>query len=311
MTKILITNNQSSIDLKFIASTVFRTFNEYISYAKQHNRIPKKFIYISEHNCFAYRFDSKRIDIFLLDKYADVERIENVNNAAEVSRVRVMIKKNKNDYDISEKTLPHKPESKFYLSKKTIAKYEELYESLDKSIKRTNEVASKVDNVKRELFDTVRESVEKFIGDEKLLEVYKKAIIDKHRTTVYLMIKVASNSVLIQQKNKLPSSYQTLYECLKLLNEVERTQFEELIETKQLTSNTSKSDVVKLRKAYKTKLIDTESSVPTNYPTYSDVLEATQLLSQTDRLNILEYLIESISNEDRQGLISMYLDEAA
>ena len=102
-----------------------------------------------------------------------------------------------------------------------------------------------------------------------------------------------------------------MYECLKLLNEVERTQFEELIETKHLTPNTSKSDVVKLRKAYKTKLIDTESSVPTNYPTYSDVLEATQLLSQTDRLNILEYLIESISNEDRQGLISMYLDKAA
>ena len=102
-----------------------------------------------------------------------------------------------------------------------------------------------------------------------------------------------------------------LYECLKLLNEVERTQFEELIETKQLTPNSSKSDVVKLRKAYKAKLIDTKSSVPTNYPTYSDVLEATQLLSQKDRLNILEYLIESLTHEERHGLISMYLDEAA
>lgn len=311
MTHRSLKGNESEKSFKFIASTVFKTFNKYISNAKQYNRIPKKFIYINEYHCFAYRFDSKRIEIFLLDKYADVERIDNVNNAAEVSRIRVMFEKNKNTFEISEKKLPHKPESKFYLSKKTIAKYEELNKSLDKSIKKTNEVASKVDNVKRELFDTVRQSVEKFIGNEKLLEVYKKAIIDKHRTTIYLMIKVASNSVLIKQKNKLPPSYQTLYECLKLLNEVERTQFEELIETKQLTANSSKSDVVKLRKAYKTKLIDTESSIPTNYPTYSDVLEATQLLSQTDRLNILEYLIESISNEDRQGLISMYLDEAA
>lgn len=185
--------------------------------------------------------------------------------------------------------------------------------NIDKLVSQTLTVADNISKEKDTLFNTIKRCISLINYDELLVQKYKKQLKshDACRSTIFIMINVAQSHILMKHQKQLPSSYQTLYECLKLLNEVERTQFEELIETKQLTPNSSKSDVVKLRKAYKTKLIDTESSVPTNYPTYSDVLEATQLLSQTDRLNILEYLIESISNEDRQGLISMYLDEAA
>lgn len=179
-----------------------------------------------------------------------------------------------------------------------------------------NETLTVADNISKEkdtLFNTIKRCISLIKHDELLVQKYKKQLKshDVCRSTISIMINVAQSHILMKHQKQLPSSYQTLYECLKLLNEVERTQFEELIETNQLTPKSSKSDVVKLRKAYKAKLIDTKSSVQTCTASYSDVLEATQLLSQTDRLNILEYLIESISNEDRQGLISMYLDEAA
>lgn len=185
--------------------------------------------------------------------------------------------------------------------------------NIDQLVSETLTLANNVAKEKDTLFSTIKRCISLIKDDETLIKMYKKQLKshDICRSTIFIMINVAQSHILMKHQKQLPSSYQTLYECLKLLNEVERTQFQELIETKQLTQDSSKSDVVKLRKAYKTKLIDTESSVPTNYLTYSDVLEATQLLSQTDRLNILEYLIESISNEDRQGLISMYLDEAA
>ena len=96
-----------------------------------------------------------------------------------------------------------------------------------------------------------------------------------------------------------------------MLKDVERAQFEELIETKKLTPNSSKADVVKLRKAYKAKLIDTESKTTSSDLSYSEIIEATESLTHTEKLNVLEYLIESLTYEERHGLISMYLDDAA
>ena len=179
-----------------------------------------------------------------------------------------------------------------------------------------NETLTVADNISKEkdtLFNTIKRCISLINHDELLVQKYKKQLKshDACRSTIFIMINVAQSHILMKHQKQLPSSYQTLYECLKLLNEVERTQFEELIETKQLTTHSSKADVIKLRKTYKAKLIDTDDSSLSNNISYSDVLEATQTLSHNEKLNMLEYLIESLTDEERYGLISMYLDEAA
>lgn len=185
--------------------------------------------------------------------------------------------------------------------------------NIEKLVSETLTVANKIATEKDTLFITIKRCINLIKDDELLVQKYKKELksYDVCRSTIFIMINVAQSQVLMKHEKQLPSSYQTLYECLKLLNEVERAQFEEFIETEQLTTHSSKADVIKLRKSYKAKLIDTDDSSPSNNISYSEVLEATQSLSHTEKLNMLEYLIESLTDEERHGLVSMYLDEAA
>ena len=291
---------------------LFKEFNEYTSSVKSNGQTPKKFIYLNCENSFAYRFNKNVIDVYKLDKNADLTKIKNPNNAGEVSIMKITHQKNEsNQYRKYYKKLVPKSDSRFLLSKEQIEHRDSSLKFLDKSLRLTNKTASKVESARKGLFRVVRIAVEGLRDNEHLLNVYKKRIVQKHRSTVYLMIKVASEPVLIKNKKELPTSYQTLYECLKLLKEVDKAQFEDLIEAKKLSQNSSKADVIKLRKIYKAKLIDTESKEQSSTISYSEVLEATQSLSHSEKLNMLEYLIESLSDEERQGLISMYLDEAA
>ena len=185
--------------------------------------------------------------------------------------------------------------------------------NIEKLVSETLTVANNIAKEKDTLFSTIKRCINLIKGDELLIQSYKKQLKshDVCRSTIFIMVNVAQSQTLMLHEKQLPSSYQTLYECLKLLKDVERAQFEELIETKKLSPISSKADVIKLRKIYKAKLIDTESKEQSSTISYSEVLEATQSLSHTEKLNILEYLIESLTDEDRHGLISMYLDEAA
>lgn len=185
--------------------------------------------------------------------------------------------------------------------------------NIDQLVSDTLTVANKVATEKDSLFITIKRCINLIKDDESLVQIYKKQLRLHNvcRSTIFIMIKVAQSHILMKHQKQLPFSYQTLYECLKLLNDVERAQFEELIETEQLTTHSSKADVIKLRKKYKAKLIDTDCSSPSKNISYSEVLEATETLSHNEKLNMLEYLIESLTDEERHGLISMYLDEAA
>lgn len=185
--------------------------------------------------------------------------------------------------------------------------------NIDQLVTETLTVANNVAKEKDTLFITIKRCIGLIKDDETLIQRYKKQLKshDICRSTIFIMLKVVQSKTLMRRQNQLPSSYQTLYECLKLLNEVEQAQFEELIKTKQLTPNSSKADVVELRKAYKAKLIDIDSKTTSSDLSYSEILEATESLTHTEKLNVLEYLIESLTYEERHGLISMYLDEAA
>lgn len=312
MVKAEICNKQSENKFDIHAKQIFKEFNAHIKNQKLYGCQPKKILYFNKYHCFAYRFCNRVIDLFLLDRYANLGKIQNINNAAEVSKMKITLEKRKNHpIKVTYKPLVTKKESQFMLSNEEIIKFEKPFKLLDKSIRLTNQTASKIERVKKGLFRVVRVTVESFKNNDELINEYKKGIVKKHRSTIYLMIKVASNDVLQKHKKSLPSSYQTLYECLKLLNEVEQEQFQELINVEKLTSKSSKADVTKLRKEYKANFIDTKSAVQTRYSAYSDVLVATQSLSHNEKLNMLEYLIESLTDEERHGLISMYLDEAA
>lgn len=187
------------------------------------------------------------------------------------------------------------------------------YINIDQLVTETLTVANKIGKEKDTLFSTIKRCINLIKDDELLIQSYKKQLKshDVCRSTIFIMVNVAQSETLMKRQKQLPSSYQTLYECLKLLKDVERAQFEELIETKKLTPNSSKADVVKLRKAYKAKLIDTESKTTSSDLSYSEIIEATESLTHTEKLNVLEYLIESLTYEERHGLISMYLDDAA
>lgn len=185
--------------------------------------------------------------------------------------------------------------------------------NIDQLVSETLTLANNVAKQKDTLFSTIKRCISLIKDDETLIKMYKKQLKshDICRSTIFIMINVALNDTLMTHQKELPSSYQTLYECLKLLKDVERMQFKELIETKQLTPRSSKSDVVELRKAYKAELTDTKPITQSSNASYSDVLEATESLTHKEKLNVLEYLIESLTHEERHGLISMYLDEAA
>lgn len=308
MMKIIESKNYEVCAIANNASSVFKEFNKYISMRKQQGMTPKKFIYLNCENSFAYRFNKNVIDVYKLDKNADLTKIKNPNNAGEVSIMKITHQKNEsNQYRKYYKKLIPKSDSRFMLSKKEIEHRDTPHKFLDKSLRLTNKTASKVESARKGLFRVVRIAVEGLSDNEHLLNEYKKRIVQKHRSTVYLMIKVASEPVLIKNKKKLPTSYQTLYECLKLLNEVEQAQFEELIDTKKLTSNSSKADVVKLRKAYKAKSSEAEPGTTS----YEKVLEMSMSLTSKEKLNILECLMKSITDEERHSLKMMYLDEAA
>ena len=96
---------------------------------------------------------------------------------------------------------------------------------------KTNAAIKQVEKTEGTLFKIVRECVAEILEKEdaqKCLSQYKNGIETSHRSTVFVMIKVATNEKLTKLANELPKSYMTLYECHKLLEE-HPTEFADLV----------------------------------------------------------------------------------
>ena len=127
---------------------------------------------------------------------------------------------------------------------------------VQRAIVRTNEFATKSELARNALFDVVREVVEQIGRKEGDLTAYRKGIEKTHRSTVYVMITAASNSLLTRFKSNLPESYQTLYELHKLNKLVGDDRFIGLIESGDIYSEMSKANVSSLRKLESNKITD-------------------------------------------------------
>lgn len=119
-----------------------------------------------------------------------------------------------------------------------------------KHVNNTNRKLKTLEGSSSKLFGAVKEAVNAFGNDKKALKLYRKELQTNHRSTISIMIRVANNEYFRQFENKLPTSYQTLNELIKLINELDKidgSSFKSLIQKGQINSEMTKSDVVNLR----------------------------------------------------------------
>jgi len=126
----------------------------------------------------------------------------------------------------------------------------------------TNESANNLESAKNDLFRIVRESVHAFVDNSDQLKRYRTGIHKHHRSTVFVMIKAASNPMLNRFSAKLPESYQTLYELHKLNSVIGDERFIELVDEGKINPDVSKKRVTDLRETESNKT--TATSVETN-----------------------------------------------
>ena len=104
---------------------------------------------------------------------------------------------------------------------------------LDGLVSKTNKAGDtcvrSVNKAQRKFFEVVRECVREMDGNETELKKYRKGLKTSHKSTVTVMMKVASNKFLMKLEDKLPTSYQTLYEMTKLVAEASEDRFEKLL----------------------------------------------------------------------------------
>ena len=130
-----------------------------------------------------------------------------------------------------------------------------LVKKTDKCARRVSRVT---ENHHRKLYEVVRECVIK-INDyckenkldrdvkNKMYKDYKNQIDRSHRSTVYVMFKVVTCDFLQKHEDKLPTSYNTLYECLKLWKEVDDDTFIDYMNSKDIDPRTTKARIYGLR----------------------------------------------------------------
>ena len=177
---------------------------------------------------------------------------------------------------------------------------------VEKAIVRTNKFATKIEVAHNVLFDVVREVVME-IGKSKVdLTAYRSGIEKTHRSTVYVMITAASNSLLSQFKSKLPNSYQTLYELHKLNRAIGDDRFVELIESEEIHPEMSKANVTSLRKKESVKTTDfsEENAATTGLGNEDNVVSAdfervepVKISTLDEMKSVFDALDENVKNE--------------
>ena len=122
-------------------------------------------------------------------------------------------------------------------------------------IKETNGEAESFEKARGNLFSVVKQSIEAIGLGEVEIKEYRQGILKQHRSTVYVMITAACNSLLSRHEANLPASYQTLYELHKLSRAIGNDRFTKLVGDGSISAGMSKADVSKLRKSEKSKTL--------------------------------------------------------
>jgi len=204
--------------------------------------------------------------------------------------------------------------------KKKVVETKSVLNPVDALVVKTNKCADAVVKVvnkqERKLYECVRECVLELKGDKKSLKDYKKGVKQSHRSNVYVMVSVANSPLLVANEDKLPTSYQTLYECLKLLNDVGEETLLELLEEGLLNKESTKANVTKMRKDYasvtSTTTDDKTSVVAANDASVKDdvvvskVAEVTDVvvsMSSTERLEFATNLAETLHKDELEMLL--------
>ena len=192
-------------------------------------------------------------------------------------------------------------------------------------VKKTNAKFASVEKSNRNLYLQVRDAYD-FLGDDKeLTKQYENNVKEVHRVTLFLLRKVVTDSRLRKFEEELPSSYQTLYELHKLVNEVGDAKFEELVDLRVVCESTTKKDVVELRKQYRTvtRSNDASNAVTRSNEEPSNVVamrheEATDVatrsfdefvtevcsLNYEDRVSVAEQVLETLNPSDLERLVT-------
>ena len=181
--------------------------------------------------------------------------------------------------------------------------------SVKKMVAATKRSANGVVRNQVKLFAKVKECVDLLRDDETKLKEYKRGVLshDACRSAVFVMFKVALATDLRKFENNLPQSYQTLYECLKLLKEVELDKFSELVNDGTLHKKLSKSDLKKLRDQFKSEVSTVESKEDTKVSnTLEQILEDSKSLTEREKLTFAEKLGESLGANALEDLVSYF-----
>ena len=192
---------------------------------------------------------------------------------------------------------------------------------VDKLVVKTNRAGDNVTKAQRKLFEVVRECVREMNDDKDELSAYKKGVKQSHRSTVFVMMKVASFELFNRLEDQLPKSYQTLYEMQKLANQVGEERFVELLDEGFLHNESTKANVAKFRKDEAVVTADTNTSdVMTveekeagEVMTVDVVAEDVMSLSNDDRYNLVERVVDTFTLDELEtlrALLEMKVDGA-
>jgi len=166
------------------------------------------------------------------------------------------------------------------------------------AIEKTNSKARSVDRARNGLFKVVRESVDSIAGDVEMIKQYRKGI-EAQRSTVFMMIKVASDPLIRRLESALPQSYATLYELLKLIADVDEERFINLVETGVIDRETTKNRVKELRDEAKgvtvANLDDYRKPTSSDYDELIDRFEA---LEGSAREEFIAYVMNSLAKKE-------------
>ena len=188
---------------------------------------------------------------------------------------------------------------------------------LDELVSKTNKAGDtcvrSINKAQRKFFDVVRECVREMDGNEKELKKYRKGLKTSHKSTVTVMMKVASNKFLMKLEDQLPTSYQTLYEMTKLVDEVGEDRFLELLDLELLSNESSKAQVTECRKKEKTLMSSSADEDVTTcdnedneeVKTVDHLTDEVLSLPENDRFTVVERVLETMSYDDLENLMSL------
>ena len=188
-------------------------------------------------------------------------------------------------------------------------------EHVDALVKLTNAKFASVERSNRNLYLQVRDAYD-FLGDDKeLTKQYENNVKEVHRVTLFLLRKVVTDSRLRKFEDRLPESYQTLYELHKFVKEVGETKLEDLVDRKVVCKSTTKKDVVELRKEYRTvtrndedasNVVALRDEEATDVATRSLDEFVTEVCSLTyeDRVTVAEHVLETLNESDLERLVT-------